>query len=923
MYSIYADDICIYNDISPLQELKIISPKLILEDCAAGSLDITLPPINPGYDYIVRLNTDIIVKKNGEEIWAGRVLTENQDFWKNRVLYCEGELAFLNDTTQPPAEYHDQTVRGFLTTLINIHNSKAPENRRFTVGIVTVTDSNDSLYRYTNYEKTIECINKKLINILGGHLRVRKVDGVRYLDYLADYPNTNQQTIEFGKNLLNFTRKWDATEFATVIVPLGARLDKSPIQALDAYVTVESVNDGSIYVQSSEAVAEHGWIEKVVNWDDVSVPANLLSKARAYLSDIQFDNMSIELSALDMHYLDVNYEAVKLLDKIRVISRPHGMDRYFPVTKLEIPLDAPESTQFTLGDSITPSLTKVNNQINSKILQEIESLPKEHQILTEAKENATEIMRKATNGHVTITHDDNGSEGLILSDTRNYLNATKMWLLNMNGFGYTDDGGDTFRIAVTMDGAIVADFITTGTLRGELLKAGSVSAEALSVAYKNSVSDFILQTRTTVEQEFIAADEVLASTITQNYTDAISQSETRSGTLIAQTKDEIEVRAAVTYSTKEEVKALESLFLASVEFEDSNGEAILDNSGEIIFARTTVDGITAVEVYSAIDLSAENIRAEVSSIYATKTALTDTTQTLRSEITASATDILITVSDTYAEKSELNTVESSLRSSISFTEDSILTNVSNTYATKAELSSTESALRTSITQTATSITTEVNKKVNSTDFGTYMQQNYDSFILGFNNASRTLQLTISGLTVYDGTISDNDKLVTFSSNGMQFFRSGINIGKIGTNNWEDYESYRGLVFDLEYTGKYMTWARKISSTASKYNVVLTYARKGAVYDAEGLYISTSLYMDGNTISSADLRDVRSDGYATYTGSRGIITEFSSTSTSITYISSITARSDGGIDWTTTTRNFITGTNHTRTTYTIRNGMFLN
>ena len=75
------------------------------------------------------------------------------------------------------------TVRGFLQALIDIHNAKVGDNRKFTLGAVTVTDSNDSLYRYTNYEKTIECINEKLIDKLGGHMRVRKERGVRYLDY--------------------------------------------------------------------------------------------------------------------------------------------------------------------------------------------------------------------------------------------------------------------------------------------------------------------------------------------------------------------------------------------------------------------------------------------------------------------------------------------------------------------------------------------------------------------------------------------------------------------------------------------------------------------------------------------------------------------------------------------------------------------
>ena len=680
-------------------------------------------------------------------------------------------------------------------------------------------------------------------------------------------------------------------------IPLGERLEESSIPALEAYLTVESVNDGSIYVQSPEAIAEHGWIEKVVNWDDVTVPANLLSKARNYLSDLQFDNLVIELSALDMNYLDVNYEAIKLLDRIRAISRPHGMDRYFPVRKLEIPLDAPESTSFTLGDSDAPSLTRVNNQINAKILQKIENLPKKQEMLTEAKENATAIMRMATTGHITTVCDEYGSQSLIISDTRNYLDATRMWLLNMNGFGYSNDGGETFGIAITMNGAIVADYITAGTLRGELLKAGSVSAEALSVSYKQSVTDSINQTRSIVEQEFAAADGTLRSSITQSYTTAIYESEARNSTLINQTKDEIEVRADVTYSTKEEVKALESLFLTSVQFEDSNGNPILDSQDEVIQARTTVEGITAVEVYSAIDISAENIKAEVASLYATQNALNESNQELRSEISASATDILISVSETYTEKSELEEVESELQSSISTTAQSIRTEVSNTYATKNSLNSTESSLRAAISQTASSITTEVNKKVNGSDFGTYMQQNYNSFILGFNNASRVLQLTTSGLSSYNGTISNNNKLVTFSSIGMQFFNSGTNIGKIGTNKWNGYDTYRGLVFDLEYTGKYMTWARKSSSSSSTYDVVLTYARKGAIYDKEGLYIATATYMDGYELNKPNLTDVRTDGYTTYTGSRKFITN-------------ITARSDGSINWTSTTFN-------------IHNGMFIN
>lgn len=470
MYSIYADGVCIYNDVFSLDNMKVVNPKLTLEDSAAGSLEMTLPPTNAAYDTIVRMVTDISVKKNGEEIWAGRALSESRDFWNNRVLYCEGELAFFNDSVQPPAEYAGKSVREYLDQLIAVHNGQVGENRRFAIGAVTVVDEAFPTY-YTNYGKTLESLNA-LVEAYGGHLRVRKADGVRYLDYLKDYPDTCSQVIQFGSNLLDFVRNWDSAEYATAIVPLGNRLDDSPIEALDAYLTVESVNGGSLYVQSDEAVTSHGWIAKTVNWDDVSDPQVLLEKAREYLADLQFDNLELELSALDLHYLDVETEAVKLLDEIRVISRPHGLDRLFPVTRLEIPLDAPENTQFKMGDSVQVSLTSVSNQTNAAVLDKIENLPKAHNILKEAQENATHIMNMATTGYITITRDEHGSDTLYISNVRDYTKADKLWKWNMNGLGYSNDGGKTFGLAITMDGAIVADYVNTGVLNADVIRAG-------------------------------------------------------------------------------------------------------------------------------------------------------------------------------------------------------------------------------------------------------------------------------------------------------------------------------------------------------------------------------------------------------------------------------------------------------------------
>ena len=64
MYSVYADGVCIYNDAFALDNMKLASPKLTLEDNAAGSFVMTVPPSNLGYSTIIRMVTDIAVHKD-------------------------------------------------------------------------------------------------------------------------------------------------------------------------------------------------------------------------------------------------------------------------------------------------------------------------------------------------------------------------------------------------------------------------------------------------------------------------------------------------------------------------------------------------------------------------------------------------------------------------------------------------------------------------------------------------------------------------------------------------------------------------------------------------------------------------------------------------------------------------------------------
>lgn len=476
MYRVYCNDSPLY-DLRD-EDLVLISPIVKIGENTAGSFEFSILPKHPHYEEVNELTSVITAYDGDEEIFCGRVVEITKDLYNRKKVICEGELAYFNDSIQRPAKYQGLTVRGYLETLVNIHNQQVKNqgiDKTFKVGAVTVQDNNDYVYKYTNWESTLEVIKTDLLNTYGGYLRIRKENGVRYIDYLADYPNTNTQVIEFGSNLLDFTHDMVASDIVTAVIPLGARLeDVTEVEGLDAYLTIKDVNGGVDYVYSQEAVKSYGWIFKTVKWDDVHVADNLLRKGKEYLSDIQFAQITLTVSAVDLHMLHVDMERIKVLDEIRVTSSPNGLDRFFPVSEMTIYLDKPSNNKLTLGISYSKTSLSTKTESNmTSIKDKIDSLPNKSEILEEARENASQLIHSATNGHVVTTADEQ-----LIMDTADKKTARKLWRWNLNGLGYSKTGyNGTYDTAITMDGQIV----------GERLVGGSVTADKLSVSYKSSV----------------------------------------------------------------------------------------------------------------------------------------------------------------------------------------------------------------------------------------------------------------------------------------------------------------------------------------------------------------------------------------------------------------------------------------------------
>lgn len=467
MYTIFVNDELFCK--SSIEELAVINPVITQEANKAGTFSFTIPPNHPKYS-LIRKRLDLIeVHRDGEIIFEGVCTEDGTDFFNQRRIDCEGSLTFLNDSTLRPAHRQGLTVRQLLTAYISEHNAAVEAMKQFTVGIVTVTDPNDYITCFTNYNSTMSEIKEDLVDDLGGYLRVRKQNGTRYLDYLAGSPRQNEQEIKLGSNLLDFSKTNDMTEVATVLIPLGAKLAESSIEGLDERLTVETAAAdtmhpaGADYIESTGAISTYGRIEKVVTWDEVTTASNLLAKGEAYLQDVQFENLVLEVKAFDLGLTDSEFQKFRLLDTVRVLSAPHGLNREFVITQMTINLNAPQSDSITLGKTVKMSMSAKSTKASAEIKKLADGIVN-RAMLQDAIDNATALITGADGGYVIIEKNEDGQPVEIkIQDALN--NPTKIWRWNVNGLGYSNDGGQTYGLAMTMDGSIVADYITTGKLR--------------------------------------------------------------------------------------------------------------------------------------------------------------------------------------------------------------------------------------------------------------------------------------------------------------------------------------------------------------------------------------------------------------------------------------------------------------------------
>ena len=357
MYRITCDGYTLYNPNLPGYQIE--EGKLQQEVNKAGMLTIKLSPLNNASYTKPKLRTSIVTLYDDDRIkFRGTPYRPSQDLFRSNELLVAGELFFLNDSIQLPLEDYYGPVDELFKQVINYHNSQVEPPKRFLIGEITVknnTETGNIKRSSENAMSTWEFLQSKFLKPLGGYLRLRYTEDSTTIDYLADPTTYGDQTVEQCLNLIDITQTIETEDVASILLPYGARLKDEEGNETAERLTVESVNEGSMFVPDFELIKTFGRITKTVIWDDVTLPANLLKKAKQELAQM-LAIKKLELSAADLSKAGYEVDSFRIGDKVRVIVPDLNVNQPMMIKKLSTNLLEPSASNLQLGYS-TKTLT--------------------------------------------------------------------------------------------------------------------------------------------------------------------------------------------------------------------------------------------------------------------------------------------------------------------------------------------------------------------------------------------------------------------------------------------------------------------------------------------------------------------------------------------------------------------------------------
>ncbi len=375
-------------------DCMLLNPSIELEMNSAGSFKFTLPPTHPNWDDIRVLKSTIDVYENDELIFTGRVANIEKNWNNERVVTCEGALAYFNDSihrqmkweTPLPIASEDPEVHNFLKDILDNHNVFVGDatNRQIFMGHIYI--DTELVTREVDYDTTLDILTRMCIDTNGGYFQIRKdpEDGKLYLDWLKDFTDESSQPASFGLNLLDFNTSLSAEDICTGVLARGATVNDQVVTLTgvelvdettypDMSVTHYTTHDQDILWHRDgvetfgQVVQVHDFSDAQTAWKDQSgqvVANSLFEVAKKWLEEKNTKVETIEVEVAELAWLREGYPQFKLGQIVQIFDEAHmagesETTRKLPMYKISCDLTS-GSKKVTLGTPPKKELTQIS-----------------------------------------------------------------------------------------------------------------------------------------------------------------------------------------------------------------------------------------------------------------------------------------------------------------------------------------------------------------------------------------------------------------------------------------------------------------------------------------------------------------------------------------------------------------------------------
>lgn len=333
--------------------------------------------------------------------------------------------------------------------------------------------------------------------------------------------NDNGVSIRYGVNLSDLNQSFDVSESYNAVAPYWKSDDGTLVTLPEGYIAASSVQNGEEIIPVP--------LDLSSEFDDQPTVAQLRAEAQLQLdnSEAWIPNENISVKFIDLahtqEYKDIAaLQRVRLCDKVSVYCGPLGVN----VVKMQIIKTVynvllEEYDEIELGTAKTSFADTLMAKV-SDVTGDLPTTTEIQSMLRQAVDEATDQITGAQNSHVRFIYDANGSlQEIVILDTDDITTATKVWRWNSGGLGYSSNGyAGPYSLAMTQNGAIVADFITTGTLTAALIRAGVLQDANGYNVWNLETGEFRLASTTTVGGSTVAA---IAQDKVDDLDDALNQ----------------------------------------------------------------------------------------------------------------------------------------------------------------------------------------------------------------------------------------------------------------------------------------------------------------------------------------------------------------------------------------------------------------